>query len=212
MSDTLVSSLLAPAVVAALVTVILGTAFKFWADAQIARQKAAFDKDITRLTSELVAERAAREEQQRRLSDRMRTEYSWLYTKRAEAMNEIYTRLDDVRTAFSQFYRAFGSPPGEPTTLDQMNKVRVAVYAFQAAYLPKRILFPSALARKLGELNRAYMSIANRYQLRFKLDDEEYVAYKETIKQPDVNTSELITELEKEFRRLYGLNDETEDI
>jgi hypothetical protein len=76
--DTLsivVSSILSSALVTAVVQIV----FKEQADAR-----------LERLRNELATEKTAREEDARRISEQLKTQFSWLYVERARVMNEIY--------------------------------------------------------------------------------------------------------------------------
>jgi hypothetical protein len=218
MSETLVSSLLAPAVVAALVTVILGTAFRFWADAQIARQKAEFDRDIARLTSELVAERAEREEEQRLLSDRQRTEYSWLYTERAKAMVKISAQLFEAQEAVWAVTKdelneaKLPSPANvfpDRFRLEKINRARAAVEAFKTTFISKRILFPIKTVATLYKMYNTFTWGPFEYTFEDE-DDGREREFRNLESDPYwrvMNRSgaieEAITELENQFRELH---------
>jgi hypothetical protein len=218
MSQTLIPSLLPPAVVAALVTVVFGTAFTFWAQRRIARQKAAFDEDITRLTSELAAERAAREEEQRLLSDRQRTEYSWLYTERAKAMVEISAQLFEAQEAVcavtkDELNEAILPSPTkvfpDRFRLEKINRARAAVEAFKTTFISKRILFP---IKTVATLHKMYNTFSlGPFEYTFEDEDDERERESRNLESDPywrvMNRSgaieEAITELENQFRELH---------
>jgi hypothetical protein len=163
----------------------------------IERRFASWEKTLAdRKSTELKAELD-------RVSERQRTEFSWLYTERAKAMLDIYARLINAYRAVLAIDFTKDSFDRESGDISEnVRKAVIAGRAFQSVYFPKRILFDVNLAKKLDALNQAFANIT-KASIVPKLNDASDSA--ESLS-PEIiaDTTEAIRELESEFRKLYG--------
>jgi hypothetical protein len=193
------SSLLSSAVVTGIVQIL----FKEHADAR-----------LERLRNELASEKSAREEDGRRISEQLRTQYSWLYVERAKVMNELYGCIIEADEAIRDCLPPLAgwglaaeraSEAGDLAVYQE--RVRLLMEAcerFERKVRKSKLLFSGELAKRLGDLVRAYESIT------FELDEREggmppmAMADSLAVAQGEHKAQEILRQIESEFRLLYG--------
>ncbi len=124
-------------------------------------------------------------------------------------MQQIYSQLISADDAFEDFSRAFGCLPGQSGPRDRYEAARTAAQAFMDCYQPERLLFSEDVAKKLDDLNRAYVEVIHSYD-RFMMIEkgDEYAAFNAMYKAGFPKIPSYRGALEVEFRRLYGTLDE----
>jgi len=188
----------------ALVTAVVQIVFKERADAR-----------LERLRNELATEKTAREEDGRRITEQLRTQFSWLYVERARAMNEIYTSIIEAEEAIRNCIPPLAgwglaaeraSEANNPRTYKE--RVRSAMEAcerFERMVRKSQLLFGSELATKLRSLLDAYESVS------FELDEPRQgnftpmmLADSVAIMNGQAKAKGILSQIESEFRSLYG--------
>lgn len=166
--------------------------------------KAIHDGNIERLRAELELERTRFASEQARLSHEIQTRFSTLHVRRAKAMIKIYGLIVQATDAFDYFKRSGARLTSEPGLQERAKAAYDAGLAYQRYYLPRRILFPKAVANRLDELNRLLVAILNEYTFQRVIEKDEWIAFiKASTKFPDTNAA--LESVESEFRRLYGV-------
>lgn len=188
----------------ALVTAVVQIVFKEQADAR-----------LERLRNELATEKTAREEDGRRITEQLRTQFSWLYVERARVMNEIYACIIEADEAISNCipplagWGLAAERASEAKNPEKYNeRVRSAMEAcerFERMVRKSQLLFSSELADKLRSLLDAYESIS------FELDEPGqenftpmWLADSPAIMDGQAKAKSILSQIEGEFRTLYG--------
>jgi hypothetical protein len=170
------------------------------------------DTNLERLRNELATEKSAREEDRRRVSEQLRTQFSWLYVERAKAMNEIHSCVIEVDKAIRDCVPPLAGwglaadhafQAHDPTIYRE--RVRHAMElgaSFEDTLLRSKLLFSDDLARKLRSLVLAYESIF------FELDEGESIgpaiADSPAMMRGQSEAGHILGQIEREFRLLYG--------
>jgi len=187
----------------ALVTAIVQIVFKERMDAR-----------LEHLRNELATEKSAREEDAHRISEQLKTQFSWLYVERAKAMSDIYACIFEVDESVSSCIPplsgwGLAADRGyEAADLEVYRKrVHLALEAgerFERSLRKSRLLFGKDLAEKLERLVQAYESMT------FELDEipqgvnPAMLADSSAIMQGQQKAREILNQIESEFRTLYG--------
>jgi hypothetical protein len=191
------SSILSSALVSAVVQILL---------------KQHVQTGLALLRHELDIEKEARQEDRRRASEQLKTQFSWLFVERAKAMNEIYACVNETERAIRNCI-----PPlaGWGLAADRASEARdPAVFKkrvhhamevgerFESALARSNLLFSDDLAGKLAKLFYAYESVF------FELDEgspnEPLII---AISKREHEAREILRQIEREFRLLYGTLD-----
>jgi hypothetical protein len=198
--DTLsiaVSSILSSAMVTAVVQIFL-------------EERA--DVRLEKLRNDLEKEKAAREESARRTSEQLKTQFSWLYTQRAQVMNEIYGCILEAEEAIQEcipplagWGLAAERASGFGNSKSHEERVRAAMEIcerFERTIKKNQLVFSSELAGKLRGLVAAYDSI------NFELDEPQgpvmWLGDSPAIMNGQRKAHEILGQIEREFRALYG--------
>jgi len=206
--STVASSVLSSALVSAIVQIL----FKQHLDERLVRIKERADMDVERLRNELATEKAAREEDRRRVSEQLKIQFSWLYIERAKAMSEIYACVIESEEAIRNCIpplAGWGLLAERASLASDAEVFRTRVHhamevgeGFQGVLRKSKLLFSDDLAQKLQSLVLAYESIF------FELDEFNgnlrYLADSETISRGESKAGEILSQIEGEFRLLYG--------
>jgi hypothetical protein len=193
------SSILSSALVTAIVQII----FKERADAR-----------LERLRTELAMEKTAREEEAKRISERMKTQFSWLYVERARVMNDIYGCIIEAEEAIQNCIpplTGWGLAAERAAEASNVSvyrgRVRTAMEVserFEQMVKKSQLVFSSELATKLRSLIDAYESI------NFELDEPRgglepiMLGDSEAIIIAQNKAREILTQIQTDFRLLYG--------
>jgi hypothetical protein len=207
-ASVITSSILSSALVSSIVQIL----FKQQLDERMARIKERADRDLELLRNELATEKGAREEDRHRMSEQLKTQFSWLYVERAKAMNDIYGCVIEADEAIRSCI-----PPltGWGLASDRASEARdPAIYLqrvrhameigeqFEHLLRKSNLLFGENLARKLRSLALAYESIF------FELDENQAqissLADSEAIQKGELEAGHILSQIEREFRLLYG--------
>jgi hypothetical protein len=206
------SSILSSALVSAVVQILL----KQHVAERLAHIKERSETGLARLRNELETEKEARQEDRRRTSEQLKTQFSWLFVERAKAMNEIYTCVNETKRAIRNCI-----PPlsGWGLAADRASEARnPAVYnervrramevgeRFESSLARSKLLFSDDLASKLAQLLDAYESVF------FELDEgSPNGPLVITISEREGEAGEILRQIEREFRLLYGTLDGSMD-
>ncbi len=120
-------------------------------------------ESLTRLQSDLEAERDERQALRDRLDIQEKKRFDVLHEQRAQVMRETYSALCDLSDAFEAFSRSFKGFIGGPGPLDSWEKLKHAGETYRKAFWPNRILFEKSLADDLSRVDRAYIAVANKF-------------------------------------------------
>ena len=186
-----------------LVTAIVQIIFKERADAR-----------LEHLRNELATEKMAREENAKRVSEQLKTQFSWLYVERARVMNEIYGRIieadDAIRNCIPPL-AGWGLAAERASSVNNLEvyyeRVRSAMEVceqFEKTVRKSQLYFSRELATKLESLVHAYESIC------FELDEPKegfiplMLSDSPAIISGQRKAGEILSQIENEFRLLYG--------
>lgn len=198
----------------ALVTAIVQIFFKQHLDERMARIKERADTDLERLRNDLATEKSAREEDRHRLSEQLKTQFSWLYVERAKAMKEIYACVIDANRAIRDCIPPLAgwglaadraSQANDPSVFkERVHHALEVGERFESTLLKSKLLFSDELANKLESLVQAYESIF------FELDefptDANLLGLNDSraILRGESEAHQILSQIEREFRLLYG--------
>jgi hypothetical protein len=186
-----------------LVTAIVQIVFKERADAR-----------LEHLRNELASEKTAREEDAKRVSEQLKTQFSWLYVERARVMNEIYGRIIEVDDAIRNCIpplAGWGLAAERASDANSSEvyygRVRSAMEVceqFEKTVRKSQLFFSRELATKLESLVQAYESFC------FELDEPKegfiplMLSDSPAIISGQRKAGEILSQIENEFRLLYG--------
>lgn len=188
----IIANVLAAFFSASVVTTVLQLVFGRMNDIRIAQLRSQLELSNRRILAT-----------QDQIAKKQHTQFTWLHQKRAEAMLEIERLICDADDAFDSILRASGQFVTSP---DQRWTAAVkAGDEYRKYYRRHRPLFPSEVVVALDKVNKVFVQIANKYQIKRVTKDNEYRALLDLLESgvPDMNGAVAV--VEEVFRRLFGV-------
>jgi hypothetical protein len=101
------------------------------------------------------------EAEQRRLNDRLKTRYSWLFVERAKALSEIHTRIVKMERAQGRaLWAILGSlsePPPRSKAKEMVGKFNESIEAYNLCYGLRQLLLDEELVENLDKVWEEYL-------------------------------------------------------
>ncbi|MGB6985004.1 MAG: hypothetical protein WBD74_03390 [Candidatus Aquilonibacter sp.] len=188
---------------------ILGPVASYLLVRHLRREDAAL---IARLREDLKHETKRIDAERSLLEGKVQSQYSWLSQERVEAMREVYSALVEATDAFDAFTNSWRTIPGDTKTARENWLAATPMgQKFRDIFLRNSLLFPEDVATALGEINRRFGVIFASFRAQLlAAGGLEYQALTEMEKRGLLSLGdvrEVITVVERAFRRLYGNED-----
>lgn len=131
--------------------------------------------------------------------------FSKLHEKRGEAISEIYAHLIKVNQCLSEYVKSI-ELVGEKPREERYNDLADAHKMFFESFTAKAIFLPEQTARKLEELNKAFVQTGNQFRLIVlnPNNPSPHQMWSEIGERLEGPVRNSMRELEAEFRRLLG--------